>query len=282
MRRVTASAVERAAALFTVGSVLVLSGCGGGAPLLHPARTLPAGDIRVAGGLSGNFVPGSMASDLQAAREQAARSPGGVPGPPGSNPEYAKGALVAAAMAPGIAPFVGARVGLGSAFEGGLAYTGRSVRVDARKSFDGNETSLSIGIGGSAALYGRDGGQNELPFVDLGALKGYGADIPVLVGWESQGGLYRVWGGARVGFERDSVQRLTSEPKDPVPGQQLSLDATRFYGGGVVGIATGLRHVHVALELQMAYQTATGTYNGTTVSVSGLSVSPATAVLWSF
>jgi len=223
-----------------------------------------------------------MASDLQAAREQAARAPGAVPGPPGSNPEYAKGALVAAAMAPGIAPFVGARVGLGSAFEGGLAYTGRAVRVDARKSFDGKEISLSVGVGGSAALYGRDGGQNELPFVDLGALKGYGADVPVLLGWQSQGGLYRVWGGARLGFERISVQRLTSEPKDPVPGQALTLDGTRFYGGGVLGLATGLRHVHVALELQIAYQSASGTYNGSSVTVGGLSLSPATALLWTF
>lgn len=263
-------------------ALATVSGCGGGAPLLHPARTLPAGDIRVAGGLSGNFVPGSMASDLAVARDQAARAPTAVPGPPGSNPEYAKGALVAAAMAPGIAPFVGARVGLGSAFEGGLAYTGRAVRLDARKSFDGKEVSLSIGIGGTAALYGRDSAQNELPFVDLGALKGYGADVPLLVGWQSQGGLYRVWGGVRGGFERDTVERLTSEPKDPVPGQPLSLDATRFYGGGVVGLATGLRHVHVAIELQVAYQTARGTYNGSTVSVSGLSLSPATALLWSF
>ena len=202
---------------------------------------------------------------------------------PGSNPSYARGALVAAIVAPGIAPFVGARVGLGDAFEGGLAYTGRAVRVDVRKSFDAKETSLSIGIGGSAALYGRDPGQNDLPAVDLSALKGYGADIPVLVGWQSQGGLYRVWGGARGGFERDTLTRLFSEPRDQPPGvPAFTLDATRFYAGGVLGLATGLRHVHVALELQIAYQTASGSYNGTAVSVSGVSISPATALLWTF
>ena len=264
-------------------TLATLAGCGGGTPLLHPARTLPSGEVRVAGGLSGNLVPGGLSNDLRAARERAANDPNGVPGAPGTNADYAKGALVAAAMAPGIAPFVGARVGLGNAFEGGLAYTGRAVRVDVRKSFDAKETSLSIGIGGTAALYGRDAGQNDLPSVDLSALKGYGADIPVLVGWQSQGGLYRVWGGARGGFERDSVGRLSSEPRDPPPGvPALTLDATRFYAGGVVGLATGLRHVHVALELQVAYQTASGTYNGTSVSVSGISISPATALLWTF
>lgn len=256
--------------------------CGGGVPLLHPARTLPSGEVRVAGGLSGNLVPGGLANDLRAARERAATDPTGVPGAPGSAPDYAKGALVAAAIAPGIAPFVGARAGLGSAFEGGLAYTGRAVRVDVRKSFDGKETSLSVGIGGTAALYGRDPGQNELPGVDLSALKGYGADLPVLLGWQSQGGLYRVWGGARGGFERDSLKRLSSEPRDPPPGTPITLDATRFYAGGVLGLATGLRHVHVALELQIAYQTVSGTYNGSAVSVSGVSISPATAILWTF
>ena len=251
---------------------------------MHPARTLPSGEVRVAGGLSGNFVPGGLANDLQRSRELAARDPNGVPGQPGQNPDYAKGALVAAAVAPGIAPFVGARVGLGDAFEGGLSYTGRAVRADVRKSFDGKETSLSIGIGGTAALYGRDPGTNALPGVDLGALKGYGADLPVLLGWQSQGGLYRVWGGARGGFERDSLSRLSSEPREPFPGAAapITLDATRFYAGGVFGVATGLRHVHVALELQVAYQTVSGTYNGSPVSVSGVSLSPATALLWSF
>lgn len=258
-------------------------GCGGGAPLLHPARTLPRGEVRVAGGLSGHFAPGALAGHLRDARGAAAADPQGVPGAPGSNPEYARGALVAAAIAPGVAPFVGARVGLASAFEAGLSYTGRAVRVDVRRSFDDKALSLSIGVGGTAALYGRDPGTNALPGVDLSALKGYGADVPVLVGWQSAGGIYRVWGGARGGFERDSLARLSSEPKDPPPGAApITLDATRFYAGGVLGLATGVRHVHVAVELQIAYQGASGTYNGTPVSITGLTITPATALLWSF
>lgn len=258
-------------------------GCGGGAPLLHPARTLPRGEVRVAGGLSGHFAPGALAGHLRDARGAAAADPQGVPGAPGSNPEYARGALVAAAIAPGVAPFVGARVGLASAFEGGLSYTGRAVRVDVRRSFDDKALSLSIGVGGTAALYGRDPGTNALPGVDLSALKGYGADVPVLVGWQSAGGIYRVWGGARGGFERDSLTRLSTEPKDAPPGAApITLDATRFYAGGVLGVATGVRHVHVAVELQIAYQGASGTYNGTPVSITGVTITPATALLWSF
>ncbi len=250
---------------------------------MHPARTLPPGETRLAGGLSGQFAPGALADHLRDARGRAAADPAGVPGAPGSNPDYARGALVAAAVAPGIAPYVSARVGLRSAFEGGLAYTGRAVRIDVRRSFDDKALSLSLGIGGSAALYGRDPGVNALPGVDLSALKGYGADVPVLVGWQSAGGIYRLWGGARGGFERDSLARLSTEPKDVPQGTtSMTLDATRFYAGGVLGVATGVRHVHVAIELQVAYQTASGTYNGTAVSVTGVSISPATALLWTF
>ena len=37
---------------------------------------------------------------------------------------------------------------------------------------------------------------------------GYGADVPVLVGWESQAGLYMLWGGLRAGWEHiDSLSR---------------------------------------------------------------------------
>ncbi len=76
-------------------------------------------------------------------------------GSPGSSPEYAKGALGrGAAIAPGIAPFVGMRVGIGDQFEGGLAYTGRTVRLDVRRSFDDGPWSLSIGVGGTGVLAG--------------------------------------------------------------------------------------------------------------------------------
>lgn len=260
---------------------LFATGCGGGAPLLHPARTLPAGDVRVAGGVAANVVTGSLSDDLRGAREIAARDPN-APGPPGSSPGYAKGALVAAAVAPGLSPFLGARIGVGSRFEGGLAYTGRAVRADMRRSFDDGPWSFSAGLGLSAALYGRQQG-SDLPNVDLGAMHGYGADVPLLVGWQSTGGLYMVWAGARAGGERVVVETLTSEPKDVTIGDPpIRLEASRWYGGGVVGVATGFRHVHVALELSAAYQSVSGSYNATDITVRGLTLAPASALWWTF
>jgi hypothetical protein len=262
-------------------SAFLLAGCGGGSPLLHPARTLPTGDVRVISGVSANVAAGSLGDDLKVAREIAAKDPQ-APGAPASNPTYAKGALVAAAVGPGLAPFVGARVGAGNNFEGGLAYTGRAVRVDMRRGFDDGNVTYSIGLGLSAALYGRQQG-SDLPNVDLGKLHGYGGDLPLLIGWESAGGLYKIWGGVRGGYEHVVVETLTSEPKAVTLGDGvLHLDANRYWGGGLVGLATGFRHVHVALELSAAYQVVQGNYNENKVTVRGVTLAPATALWWTF
>jgi hypothetical protein len=264
-----------------VGALAGASGCAGGAPLLHPAQTLAAGDVRAAAGVSANAIPGSLGNDLSRARDLAARDPSS-PGAPGTNPDYAKGALVAAAVGPGIAPYVAARVGVGHRFEGGLTYTGRSVRGDMRRSFEDGPWAVSLGLGASAALYGRQQ-DAELPNVDLNQLHGYGADLPILVGWQSTGGLYTIWFGPRGGIEWVTVETLTSEPKSVTIGTPpLHLDATRGYVGAVVGVQTGFRHLHVAIEGQVDYQIISGTYNGTTVNVGGVTITPATALWFTF
>jgi hypothetical protein len=240
---------------------------------------LATGDVRAATGVSANITPGALASDLSKARDIAAADPQ-VPGAPGTNPTYAKGALVAAAMAPGLAPFAGMRVGIGQQFEAGLAYTGRAVRLDVRRGFGDGPWTYSAGVGGSVALYGRQQG-SELPNVDLGALHGYGADIPLLAGWQSAAGIYEVWFGARGGFEHVSVEQLSSEGKT-IGIPPVSLEANRFYGGAVAGLAIGFKHVHVALEGSIAYQVAKGSYNQTNATVQGLTIAPATALWWSF
>ncbi len=267
-----------------VGLLLLLAllgGCGGGAPLLHPAKTLGSGDVRAAGGISAHIAAGAIADDLRRAREIAAGDPS-APGAPGTSPDYAKGALVSAAIAPGLAPYVSARVGVGYQFEGGLTYTGRGIRADMRRSFGQGPWTVSVGVGGTATLYGRQQG-SDLPNVELGALRGYGADLPVLIGWESAGGLYSIWFGPRGGFEHISVEAVTSEPKAVTLGASpVQLEATRGYGGGVVGLATGFNHVHVAIEAGLSYQLVTGSYNANDVTVHGFSITPATALWWSF
>jgi len=85
-----------------------------------------------------------------------------------------------------------------------------------------------------------------------------------------------------LGWEHDEISTLTSEPRPDLPGGPINLSATRFYGGAVAGIAGGFRHVHAAVEVDLAYQTISGTFNATQVTVTGLSVAPACAAWWSF
>ncbi len=268
---------KTAAAALTAASP-ALAACGGGLPLLHPARTLPAGEVRAAAGLSANFALGGFASATRDATAEASNP--NAPGAPGSDPTYAKGALVAASVGAGVAPFAAARVGIGGQAEGGLAYTGRGVRADLRRSFYLTEKwSLSLGAGGSAVLYGHQE-EGTLPNVDLGSLHGWGADVPVLVGYESAGDLYMLWVGARGGWEHVDISPAASAT--PIGSSPIALSATRFWGGPLLGVAVGFRHLHVAVELDTSYATVSGDYNGSHVQVGGISVAPASALWWRF
>jgi hypothetical protein len=260
----------------------VLAGCGGGLPLLHPARTLPLGEVRAAAGFSADVATGDLAGAGRAAESEATVNPG-APGPPGTDEAYARGALVAAAVAPGLAPLVGARVGIGGQFEGGLSYTGRALRADLRRSFDlSTHWSLSLGAGGSAALYGHQDG-TALPNVELGQLQGWGADVPILIGYASDADLYMLWIGGRGGGEQIAIRELRSEPKAVTLGiPPIRLSATRLWGGGLLGVAVGFRHVHVAVELDLSYANVTGDYNETHSQVSGVVLAPASSLWWRF
>jgi hypothetical protein len=272
----------KSAAGLGAGLALLSVGCGGGLPLLHPAQTLAQGDIRASAGISGTIATGDLSSAVNAAQADQAVN-GGAPSTPGSDPTFAKGALVLASVAPGLAPVAGARVGIGWQSEGGIAYTGRAVRVDVRRSFDLSDTwALSLGVGGSSVLYGHqsDGVLND---VSLTQIHGWGADVPFLVGYQSDGQLYSLWLGARAGWEEVDISDVTSEPKAVTLGYPpASLSATRWWGGGVLGFAVGFRHVHVAMELDASYMYVTGSYNGTTTNVSGFSLAPSTALWWEF
>ena len=250
--------------------------CGGGLPVLHPARALPAGSVRAGAGFSANAATGGLSDALGAARGEAAANPNvAFTGP---DETFVRGALVAASVAPGLSPVVAARTGMGAQFEGGIGYTGRMVRVDVRRSFDvSSHWALSVGAGGSAVLHGhQDGG--ALPNIDLADLHGWAMDLPLLIGYQSDGDLYMLWIGARTGYEHVEVSDVSAPPKGPVS----TLEATRFWGGGLLGAAVGFRHVHIAMELDVSYATIEGDYNQTHAQVAGVTLSPATALWWRF
>lgn len=223
-------------------AALSLLGCGAGAPLLHPAHVLNPGDVSVGAGLSGQL-------GLTAAS-------GSVSG----------GKLAQITAAPGIAPWVSGRFGIAGDNEAGLSYTGRALRLDVRHAFALGTAALSIGLGGSVLAPLRpgdaDGGSSVF---------GGGVDVPVLFGVHSKSDLYALWIGPRGGFEALSGQ---------VSEEHAS--ARHFFGGFVVGVRGGFRHLHAAIELDGAYHRADGTLAGAATGVGLFSLTPTGALLLTF
>jgi hypothetical protein len=283
-RRGGLRAAPRSSIPLAIAGAFAAGGCGGGLPLLEPARALGTGDVRALAGFSSNVALGSLAGAERNATNEGVAAAAAGQGPTPGDVAYAEGALVAASVAPGIAPVAGAHVGIGDQFEGGLVFTGRALRLDVRRSFSLSETwDLSLGAAGSAVLYGRGGQSAAVPGVDLGSLHGWGADVPLLVGYQSDGDLYMIWFGARGGWQHVDIGPVTSEPGEtPFGARPRSLSATQFWGGGVLGGAVGFRHVHVAVELDASYASVSGEFNGGHASVGGASLMPATALWWTF
>ncbi len=267
-RRARPAARGRASALLAAAA---LGACGGSSPLLHPAHVEPQGVVVAGAGLSGQIALGPAEGAVLDA--QAASVEGAAPGDPRT---YRRGAIALASYAPGVAPWVGARVGLGGQNEAGLTYSGRSMRVDARHAFGDERWALSVGAGGHGVLRQRDD-EPSLRNLDLNEVSGYGFDLPVIGGWQSDAGLVRAWGGVRLGYERLRGRVGLGEP-DPV-----TISAGRAWGGGLVGLAMGFRHVYVALEVDAAYHRAEGRLGGERgLSIEGVTLAPGGAVLGRF
>lgn len=269
-----------------VGSALSSIACGGGAPLLHPVHTLREEELTFAAGTSGHFVLGDLAQakdDLaHAATESATTS--------AEQQRFAQGALAKFAMAPGVAPYVAGRAGLGNHNEAGLTYTVRSLRIDARHAFEWPSVALSVGlvaIGTLPRLGDRPKdnvddteGTTGLRTVELVSPRGYGLELPLLFGYRSAADVVKLWTGLRAGFERDDFDLTLVESPDHAVSS--SANASRLWAGGLVGFSVGLAPIDVRVELDAAYERAEGdlvTAGGElSAEVSGWSLTPAMAI----
>lgn len=252
---------------FVLAGAVLTCGCAGGAPLLHGAHTLGPGSTAMGAGFSGTFSNGSFSSAMSSS-----------PAEPGADPRVAsaRAKAVGAAIAPGVAPWVSARVGLPGDNEVGLTYMGRSARFDLRHAFEWDTIALSIGVGADA-LWG-DTESTTGTGIDAGstAIRGYGADVPVVVGWRSAAGVVTLWAGARGGGEQINDKSSSGAAVGP------ALDLQRWYVGPVIGMALGFRHLHGALELDTYYQHVGGTYFDAHVGVTGVTIAPAGALILTF
>jgi hypothetical protein len=243
------------------GGLLAVWGCGGGAPLLHPAQPLPSDTVSFGAGLSGQFISSGAESRIDGGRAAAA----GPLADPATARAYAAGVLTDALLGPGISPWISARVGLPSATEAGLTYTGRSLRLDGRHVLAlGSEWALSLGLGASAVLLHPDASTPASAPTDGTAASaefgldanGWGGDLPVLVGYQPIDGFVDVWMGARTGFEHVSGELRASE-NDPA-SPRFDASGNRLWAGALAGVSLGVPPIWLRFELAGTFHRLTG------------------------
>ena len=244
---------------------------------MHPAHVLSQGRTRFAAGAAANFAAGGASDAINKADADRITANTGNP-----TPTYTAGALAVAAFAPGVAPFVAGRVGLGYNAEGGFSYTGHAMRLDARYAIEGESIALSVGVGGSALLSRRGTLTNQqLGGLALEGVSGWGADLPVVFGWRSEDDIVWWWIGARGGYESLRGTITLVVPANPYP-LNGDVDAHRVMVAGLTGLAVGFRHFHAGVEVQGGYHDAQGALWGIDAEVKGFTLSPSAALLGTF
>jgi hypothetical protein len=281
-----------------MGALALVTGCGGATPLLHPAHTLRPGKITVGAGASGTFLAGPANSSLDEAR--AVTTAGGATTEQ-EQQELTEGTIVSVLATPGVAPWVGARAGIAERTEAGVAYTGRWARVDVRQALEDRKLALSFGLAGLLLLANPSadpaepaGTSGQVSGVDSSGAYGFGFHVPVLVGYRSDAELVQAWGGLVGTFEQAFGPVLVGDetpddPSDLLEGddvEELKLDARRFSGAVVVGLAVGIEPIWVAVELTGRYFALDGSLSNTNThtagELTGLSIEPAGALLGRF
>jgi hypothetical protein len=234
-------------------------GCGSGGGLMHPAHTLQSGVVTMGAGMSSQFVVGEGDDKIQAARAVAPPSTVAPDSP--EEKTYIEGAMAEVLSGPGLAPWVGARTGVGYTTDVGITYTGRRARLDGRHAFEEKATAVSIGLGATAVLAhpSQSSGdapnlEQTVPGFDAGPTRGFGVDVPIIVGWRSSPALVQLWGGGRFGVDR-MVGHVIIQGTDPASTfvEEDEFEANRWFAGLVAGLGVGIEPVMIALELNVGF-----------------------------
>jgi hypothetical protein len=235
-------------------SLVTLAGvmaCGGAVPLVEPVMPLAKGEVEVGAGVSSQLALGASQREIARARELDA-----VGSSQNSNAQFLRGAMRNSVVAPGVAPLLVGRAGLGWDSDASLTYTGRTLRLGARHVWVFGHYALSAG-GGVASVATNP--PDQAPPEDSEGLSstaidwpatGFGVDLPVTFGWSSDAQLLSAWVGGRIGYEA-----LWGDFPFISGGQKVgaSAQAQHLQVGGRIGLGVSVHPVAIRLELSAAY-----------------------------
>lgn len=209
-------------------------------------------------GVSNQFVLGDGRDRIDEAKRVTAQQ-GGIARPEDET-RFVEGAIAQVLTSPGLAPWVGARAGVGFDSDAGVTFTGRSVRLDGRHAWQNRELAVSIGIGGSGLLLRdtTDGTQKTVPGLDASSVTGWGADVPILIGWRSSASLFQVYGGVRGSYERAFGTVKLGIYASPDDIREADLDASHWTASALAGLAVGVSPLFVIVELGAGYTRGDG------------------------
>ena len=268
-----------------LGLLPALVACGGGMPLLHPAHSLPAGDLSGTVGASGHFLLGGVDDAIETANREGPAFDGEA------GERTAKGVAASVLGEPGVAPFLSARAGVTDDVEAGVAYSGRSARLDGRYSLlRERHLALSGGLALELVLaHPSDDPENGEPTsptlrgVDPSGVSGWAVSLPVVVGYRSDAELVQLWAGVRGRYEHASGEVLLAIEQNP----SAELSAHAVSAEAILGLAVGLPPIWVAAEVSLGYLNVRGDLepsgaNPSSARVDGVTVSPAGALIARF
>jgi hypothetical protein len=216
-----------------------LAGCAPALPSFAGSRTTPDGRADVVLGMAARVPTGDLAQDDRAL---------GLAGPGG------------------IAPAGAVRVGLSRALDLGMVVSAASGRAELRYGGRFGQLRAHVGLAGF-------GGYATTALDAMGAQgAGWraGAFVPLTLAFDAAG-ILEAWVGGRFAFERVEGSLGPADANAPT-------SAWGVRGGGVVGLALGLRRVHLLVELAVDGEWWTGRTGDVAFERTGVALTPAFAV----
>lgn len=159
------------------------------------------------------------------------------------------------------------RLGLGSSFEAGVRASPAVAGVDVRRQVAGEEDWVAtLGAGVDATfLPGALVGEGER--LELDTASRFGGHVEALLG-RNFGDVIRIWTGPRLGVSVLSVSGTNDV------GESIDASGTVGFFAIPLGMATGYRWIHAAVEIAVGWAFGRADVGGDRLSLSGVVLYP--------